>query len=37
MNTPIATLGQGSGNIGIGFAIPIDRAAAVAERLITRS
>ena len=37
VNTAIATLGQGSGNIGIGFAIPIDRAAAVAERLITRS
>ncbi len=37
VNTQIATLGQGSGNIGIGFAIPIDRAAAVAERLITRS
>ena len=32
VNTSIATLG--SGNIGIGFAVPIDRAVAVAERLI---
>jgi putative serine protease PepD len=37
VNTQIATLGQGSGNIGIGFAIPVDRAAAVAERLIAAS
>ena len=35
VNTSIATLG--SGNIGIGFAIPIDRAADVAQRLIARS
>jgi putative serine protease PepD len=35
VNTAIATLGgQGSGSIGIGFAIPVDRAADVAERLI---
>ncbi len=32
VNTSIATLG--SGNIGIGFAVPVDRAVAVAERLI---
>jgi len=32
VNTSIATLG--SGNIGIGFAVPIDRAVSVAERLI---
>ena len=37
VNTQIATLGQGSGNIGIGFAIPVDRAADVAERLIAGS
>ncbi|HZB49707.1 MAG TPA: trypsin-like peptidase domain-containing protein, partial [Mycobacteriales bacterium] len=37
VNTQIATLGPGSGNIGIGFAIPVDRAAAVAERLIAGS
>ena len=35
MNTSIASLG--SGNIGIGFAIPMDRAADVAQRLISRS
>lgn len=36
VNTAIATLGQNgrSGNIGIGFAIPIDRATTIAERLI---
>ena len=34
VNTAIASLG--SGNIGIGFAVPIDRAAAVAERLLAR-
>ena len=33
VNTAIATY-SGGGSIGIGFAIPIDRAAAVAERLI---
>ena len=32
VNTAIASLG--SGNIGIGFAVPIDRAAATAERLL---
>jgi putative serine protease PepD len=37
VNTQIATLGRGSGNIGIGFAIPVDRAADVAERLIAGS
>ncbi|PZG15016.1 peptidase S1 [Micromonospora craterilacus] len=35
VNTAIATL-EGSGNIGIGFAIPIDRAAQVARGLIAR-
>jgi putative serine protease PepD len=34
INTSIASLG--SGNIGIGFAVPVDRAAAVAERLLAR-
>ncbi|MER6826613.1 trypsin-like peptidase domain-containing protein [Streptosporangium sp. NPDC000563] len=35
INTAIATLSRrGSGSIGIGFAIPIDRAAPVAERII---
>lgn len=35
VNTAIATLhGNGSGSIGIGFAIPIDRAAASAEHII---
>jgi putative serine protease PepD len=34
INTSIASLG--SGNIGIGFAVPIDRAAAVAEGLLAR-
>ncbi|WP_369372425.1 S1C family serine protease [Promicromonospora sp. Populi] len=33
INTAIATVG-GSGSIGIGFAVPIDRAAEVAERII---
>ncbi len=35
VNTAIATL-EGGGNIGIGFAIPIERAAQVAQRLIAR-
>ncbi|GIJ79152.1 Trypsin-like peptidase domain-containing protein [Micromonospora phaseoli] len=35
VNTAIATL-EGSGNIGIGFAIPVDRAAQVAQGLIAR-
>jgi putative serine protease PepD len=34
MNTSIATLG--AGNIGIGFAIPADRAADVAQGIINR-
>jgi putative serine protease PepD len=38
INTSIATLGgRSSGNIGIGFAVPIDRAAEVAQRIIARS
>jgi putative serine protease PepD len=37
MNTAIATIGgTDSGNIGIGFAVPTDRAAAVARQLIER-
>jgi putative serine protease PepD len=36
-NTSIATLdGRSSGNIGVGFAVPIDRAADVAQRIVTR-
>lgn len=35
INTSIATLGgRTSGNIGIGFAVPIDRAVSVAERIL---
>jgi len=35
VNTAIATLGgRSSGSIGIGFAVPIDRAVSVAERII---
>jgi putative serine protease PepD len=34
VNTAIAALRRTSGSIGIGFAIPIDRAADVAERII---
>jgi S1-C subfamily serine protease len=34
VNTAIASLGQG--NIGIGFAIPADRAADVARQIIAR-
>jgi putative serine protease PepD len=37
VNTQIATLNRSGGNIGIGFAIPIDRAADVADRLIAGS
>jgi putative serine protease PepD len=38
VNTAIATLGTSTtGNIGIGFAVPIDRAVRVAHRLIARS
>ncbi|MFI6424220.1 S1C family serine protease [Promicromonospora sp. NPDC050880] len=36
INTAIATMG-GSGSIGIGFAVPIDRAADVADRIIRGS
>jgi putative serine protease PepD len=36
INTAIATVGS-SGNIGIGFAVPIDRAADVAGRIIARA
>ena len=35
MNTAIATMPGSSGNIGIGFAIPIDRALRIAEDLIS--
>ena len=35
INSAIASTGQGSGNIGVGFAIPIDQAKAVAQQLIT--
>jgi putative serine protease PepD len=35
VNTAIATFGgQQSGNIGIGFSVPIDRAVQVADRII---
>jgi putative serine protease PepD len=38
INTSIATLGgRGSGNIGIGFAVPIDRALDVARQILARS
>jgi S1-C subfamily serine protease len=33
----LAGPGPGSGNIGIGFAVPIDRAAEVAQRIIARA
>jgi putative serine protease PepD len=37
INTSIATLGgRSSGNIGIGFAVPIDRAAEVAQQILSR-
>jgi len=37
INTAIATLGgRASGNIGIGFAVPIDRAADVAADTLAR-
>jgi putative serine protease PepD len=37
INTSIATLGgRSSGNIGIGFAVPIDRAAQVAQQILAR-
>jgi putative serine protease PepD len=37
INTSIATLGgRGSGNIGIGFAVPIDRALDVARQILSR-
>lgn len=35
--TSIATLGgRSSGNIGIGFAVPIDRAVEVAQQILSR-
>lgn len=34
VNSPIATLGYGSGNIGIGFAIPINDAARITADII---
>ncbi|WP_083295200.1 S1C family serine protease [Curtobacterium sp. BH-2-1-1] len=34
VNSSIATVGQGSGNIGIGFAVPIDDAARIAADII---
>jgi putative serine protease PepD len=38
INTSIATLGgRGSGNIGIGFAVPIDQALDVARQILARS
>jgi putative serine protease PepD len=38
INTSIATLGgRGSGNIGIGFAVPIDRALDVAREILARA
>jgi S1-C subfamily serine protease len=37
MPCQIATAGRAGGKIGIGFAIPIDRAADTAERLIAKS
>ncbi|MER6974798.1 trypsin-like peptidase domain-containing protein [Nocardioides sp. NPDC000445] len=36
INTSIATLGGPSGNIGIGFAVPIDRVRTVAQSLISQ-
>lgn len=36
INTSIATLGGPSGNIGIGFAVPIDRVRTVAQALISQ-
>ncbi|SMC59759.1 S1C family serine protease [Kibdelosporangium aridum] len=36
VNTAIATF-EGGGSIGVGFAIPVDRAASVAERIISSS
>jgi putative serine protease PepD len=35
INSAIATQGQGSGNIGLGFAIPSDKAASIAQQLET--
>ena len=34
VNTEIATLVRGGGSIGIGFAIPIDRAAQIAGQIV---
>jgi putative serine protease PepD len=35
INSAIASTGSGSGNIGVGFAIPIDQARNIAQQLIT--
>jgi putative serine protease PepD len=35
VNSAIASLGGGSGNIGVGFSIPIDQAKNIADQLIT--
>jgi putative serine protease PepD len=37
VNTEIATLVRGGGNIGIGFAIPIDRAAQIAGEIVAEA
>jgi putative serine protease PepD len=37
VNTEIATLVRGSGSIGIGFAIPIDRAAQIAGQIVAEA
>jgi putative serine protease PepD len=36
VNSSMATLGRQAGNVGIGFAIPVDDAAAIAERIIAQ-
>jgi len=36
LNTAIATTGESGGNIGVGFAIPIDNAAQVAQGILSR-
>jgi putative serine protease PepD len=37
VNTSIATLDLGSGNIGTGFAVPIDDAARIGNRIINEN
>ncbi len=37
VNTAIATTSASAGNIGIGFAVPVDRALTVAQEIITRN